>query len=82
MSRVVVVRGTKFLLPSDPINQDIFIGLWLNAQKKAINKVMEEQIFKDYSVDEFDEKIDEYTLIFYKQIKIGGDYVYRRELET
>ena len=82
MSLVVKVRNTKFLLPKDPINQDKFIGLWLNAQKKAINKVMGEQIINDYEPEIFDEKVDEYTLEFYKQEKHGGQHVYRRELKT
>ena len=82
MSRVVQVRNTKILLPEDEINQDVFIGLWLKAQNKAITKVQDEFIFHDYSPDEIDDKIDEYTLKFYRQIKNGGEYVYRRELET
>ena len=82
MSRVVQVRNTKILLPEDETNQDVFIGLWLKAQNKAITKVKDEFILHDYSLDEIDDKIDEYTLKFYRQIKNGGEYVYRRELET
>ena len=82
MSRVVQVKNTKILLPKDEKNQDIFIGLWLKAQSKAITKVKDEFIFKNYSTDEIDDKIDEYTLKFYRQIKYGGHNVYRRELET
>ena len=82
MSRVVQVKNTKILLPEDEKNQDIFIGLWLKAQNKAITKVKDEFIFKNYSTDEIDDKIDEYTLKFYRQIKYGGHNVYRRELET
>ena len=82
MSRVVQVKNTKILLPKDEKNQDIFIGLWLKAQSKAITKVKDEFIFKNYSTDEIDDKIDEYTLKFYRQLKYGGHNVYRRELET
>ena len=62
MSRVVQVRNTKILLPEDETNQDVFIGLWLKAQNKAITKVQDEFIFHNYSPDEIDDKIDEYTL--------------------
>ena len=82
MSRVVQVNNQKILLPEDENNQDKFIGLWLKAQNKAITKVNDEFIFKNYTTDEIDEKIDEYTLKFYKQLKYGGHNVYRRELET
>ena len=82
MSRVVKVNNQKILLPEYENNQDKFIGLWLKAQNKAITKVQDEFIFHDYSPDEIDDKIDEYTLKFYRQIKNGGEYVYRRELET
>ena len=51
MSRVVQVKNTKILLPEDEKNQDIFIGLWLKAQSKAITKVKDEFIFKNYSTD-------------------------------
>ena len=82
MSRVVQVNNQKILLPEDVNNQDKFIGLWLKAQSKAITKVKDEFIFKDYTTDEIDEKIDEYTLKIYRQLKYGGNDVYRRELET
>ena len=82
MSRVVQVNNQKILLPEDENNQDKFIGLWLKAQSKAITKVKDEFIFKDYTTDEIDEKIDEYTLKIYIQLKYGGNHVYRRELET
>ena len=82
MSRVVKVNNQKILLPEDENNQDKFIGLWLKAQSKAITKVHDEFIFKDYTIDEIDEKIDEYTLKIYRQLKNGGNNLYRRELET
>ena len=82
MSRVVQVNNQKILLPEDENNQDKFIGLWLKSQSKAITKVHDEFIFKDYTIDEIDEKIDEYTLKIYRQLKNGGNNVYRRELET
>ena len=82
MSRVVQVNNQKILLPEDENNQDKFIGLWLKAQSKAITKVKDEFIFKDYTTEEIDEKIDEYTLKIYRQLKYGGNDVYRRELET
>ena len=82
MSRVVKVNNQKILLPEDENNQAKFIGLWLKAQSKAITKVKDEFIFKDYTTDEIDEKIDEYTLKIYRQLKYGGNDVYRRELET
>ena len=83
MSLVIDIgKGKKIYLPQGLDNQDEFIGLWLKAQNKAITKVQDEFIFHDYSPDEIDDKIDEYTLKFYRQIKNGGEYVYRRELET
>tara|TARA_R100001440_G_scaffold6078_6_gene12669 strand:+ start:1093 stop:1341 length:249 start_codon:yes stop_codon:yes gene_type:complete len=82
MSRVVQVNNQKILLPEDENNQDKFIGLWLKAQSKAITKVKDEFIFKDYTTNEIDEKIDEYTLKIYRQLRYGGNNVYRRELET
>ena len=48
---MAIARNTKFLLPKDLDNQDKFIGLWLNAQKKAINKVMKESTFKNFDPD-------------------------------
>ena len=50
-------------------------AFWLSARKYEDEgvKINEEKI---------DDKIDEYTLKFYRQIKNGGEYVYRRELET
>ncbi len=82
MSRVVQVCSTKILIPDDPENQDKFIGLWLQAQRKAITKVYNEFVCSDYTSDEIEEKIDEYTLKFYKQIKLGGHDVYRRKFEA
>ena len=82
MSRVVQVNNQKILLPEDENNQDKFIGLWLKAQSKAITKVHDEIIFKDYTIDEKKKKIDEYTLKIYRQLRYGGNNVYRRELET
>ena len=83
MSLVIDIgKGKKIYLPQGLDNQDEFIGLWLKAQNKAITKVQDEFIFHNYSPDEIDDKIDEYTLKFYRQIKNGGEYVYRRELET
>ena len=83
MSLVIDIgKGKKIYLPQGLDNQDEFIGLWLKAQSKAITKVHDEFIFKDYTIDEIDEKIDEYTLKIYRQLKNGGNNVYRRELET
>ena len=82
MSRTVKVADVNIVLPKDAKNQDDFIGLWLKAQNKAITKAYDEFIFTDYSSDEIDQKIDEYTLKIYKQLKHGGHNVYRRELET
>jgi len=46
------------------------MGLWLKAQNKAIAKVQDEFIFNEYSPDEFDLKVDEYTVKYYKQFKL------------
>ena len=59
MSRVVQVNNQKILLTEDENNQDKFIGLWLQAQEKAITKVYYEFSRSDYTEDEIDEKIDE-----------------------
>ena len=82
MSRVVQVRNTKILLPEDETNQDVFIGLWLKAQEKAVTKAKDLFIFQKYSKEEFDDKVDELTYQIYKQLRNGGNNVYRRELET
>jgi hypothetical protein len=59
------------------------MGLWVKAQNKAITKVTDEFLNNnDFSEDDFDLKVDEYTVKFYKQMKYGGNNVYRRELET
>jgi len=83
MSLVIQIsKNKKIILPPDPKNQDEFIGLWLKAQQKAITKVTDEFIFKTYSQEEFDDKVDEVTYTIYKQLRNGGNNVYRRELET
>tara|TARA_R100000697_G_scaffold40451_1_gene52765 strand:- start:425 stop:676 length:252 start_codon:yes stop_codon:yes gene_type:complete len=83
MSLVVEIsKNKKIYLPSDLNNQDEFIGLWLQAQSKAITKVTDEFILKTYSQEEFDDKVDEVTYTIYKQLRNGGNNVYRRELET
>ena len=69
-------------LSSNKNNQDKFIGLWLQAQQKAITKVIDEFISKDYSEQEFDDRVDAVTYEIYKQLRNGGNNVYRRELET
>jgi len=59
------------------------MGVWIKAQNKAITKVTD--IFlkdNDFSEEDFDLKVDEYTVKFYRQMKNGGNDVYRRELET
>ena len=83
MSLVIDIgRGKKIYLPQGYKNQDEFIGLWLKAQAKAVTKATDEFIFKSYSKDEFDDRIDELTYEIYKQLRNGGNNVYRRELET
>ena len=83
MSLVVEIgNGKKIYLSSNKNNQDKFIGLWLQAQQKAITKVIDEFISKDYSEQEFDDRVDAVTYEIYKQLRNGGNNVYRRELET
>ena len=83
MSLVVNIgNGKKIYLSSNKNNQDKFIGLWLKAQQKAITKVKDEFILKDYSEQEFDDRVDEVTYKIYKQLRNGGNNVYRRELEA
>lgn len=72
MSLVVQVNQNKILLPKDSHAQDIFMGEWLNAQTLAIAKVQDDWLFKDYTSDEFDFKVNEYTLKYYRQNKNGG----------
>jgi hypothetical protein len=83
MSLVIEIsKNKKIFLPSGYKNQDEFIGLWLQAQSKAITKVSDEFILKTYSQEEFDDRVDEITYKIYKQLRNGGNNVYRRELET
>ena len=83
MSLVVEIGyGKKIYLSANKNNQDKFIGLWLQAQQKAITKVIDEFISKDYSEQEFDDRVDAVTYEIYKQLRNGGNNVYRRELET
>ena len=72
MSLVIEIsKNKKIILPPDYKNQDEFIGLWLKAQSKAITKVTDEFIFKTYSQEEFDDKVDEVTYTIYKQLRNG-----------
>ncbi len=83
MSLVVEIgNGKKIYISANKNNQDKFIGLWLQAQQKAITKVIDEFISKDYSEQEFDDRVDAVTYEIYKQLRNGGNNVYRRELET
>ena len=83
MSLVVEIsKNKKIFLPPDYKNQDEFIGLWLKAQEKAVTKAKDLFIFQKYSKEEFDDKVDELTYKIYKQLRNGGNNVYRRELET
>ena len=43
---------------------------------------LKDEIIHDYSQEEFDDKVDEVTYTIYKQLRNGGNNVYRRELET
>ena len=83
MSRVVKVNNQTFIVPKDPKQADLFMGVWIKAQNKAITKVTD--LFlkdNDFSEEDFDLKVDEYTVKYNRQIKNGGNDVYRRELET
>jgi len=83
MSLVIDIgNNRKIYLPKGYQNQDHFIGLWLQAQEKAITKVKDEFIFKTYSDTEFDDRVDVVTYEIYKTLRNGGNNVYRRELET
>ena len=83
MSLIVDIgNNRKIYLPKGYQNQDHFIGLWLQAQEKAITKVKDEFIFKTYSDTEFDDRVDVVTYEIYKTLRNGGNNVYRRELET
>ena len=83
MSLVVDIgNNRKIYLSKNLNNQDQLIGLWLQAQSKAITKVTDEFIFKTYSQEEFEDRVDEVTYIIYKQLRNVCNNVYRRELET
>ena len=83
MSLVVDIgNNRKIYLPKNLKNQDELIGLWLQAQSKAITKVTDEFILKSYSQAEFDDRVDVVTYEIYKTLRNGGNNVYRRELET
>ena len=72
MSLVVQVNQNKILLPKDTHDQDRFIGKWHRAQTLAIAKVQDDWLFKEYTPEEFDFKVNEYTLKYYRQNKNGG----------
>ena len=83
MSHVVKVHNQKFILPKNPNQADKFMGIWVEAQNQAISKVT--HLFlkdNDLSEHDFDLKVDEYTVKFYKQMTNGGTNVYRRKLKT
>ena len=83
MSLVVDIgNNRKIYLPKNLKNQDELIGLWLQAQSKAITKVTDEFILKSYSHAEFEDRVDIVTYEIYKTLRNGGNNVYRRELET
>ena len=83
MSLVVDIgNNRKIYLSKNLNNQDQLIGLWLQAQSKAITKVTDEFILKSYSQAEFDDRVDVVTYEIYKTLRNGGNNVYRRELET
>lgn len=84
MSLVITIsKNKKIILPKNHNNQDKFMGLWLQAQQKAIKKVKDEFINRSYSQAQFDQKVDEVTYDIYKQLRNGGNKdVYRRELKT
>ena len=84
MSLVITIsKNKKIILPKNRNNQDKFMGLWLQAQQKAIRKVIDEFIIRSYSQEQFDQRVDEVTYDIYKQLRNGGNSnVYRRELET
>lgn len=83
MSLIVDIgNNRKIYLPKNLKNQDELIGLWLQAQSKAITKVTDEFILKSYSQAEFDDRVDVVTYEIYKTLRNGGNNVYRRELET
>ena len=83
MSLVIDIgNNRKIYLPKNLKNQDELIGLWLQAQSKAITKVTDEFILKSYSQAEFDDRVDVVTYEIYKTLRNGGNNVYRRELET
>ena len=83
MSLVVDIgNNRKIYLPKNFKNQDELIGLWLQAQSKAITKVTDEFILKSYSQAEFENRVDVVTYEIYKTLRNGGNNVYRRELET
>ena len=60
----------------NPKEADSFMGMWVKAQNKAITKVTDEFLNNDFSEDDFDLKVDEYTVKFYNQMKNGGNNVY------
>ena len=74
MSLVITIsKNKKIILPKNRNNQDKFMGLWLQAQQKAIRKVIDEFIIRSYSQEQFDQRVDEVTYDIYKQLKNGGN---------
>ena len=83
MSLVVDIgNNRKIYLSKNLNNQDQLIGLWLQPQSKAITKVTDEFILKSYSQAEFENRVDVVTYEIYKTLRIGGNNVCRREVET
>ncbi len=64
-------------LPLNSKAQDIFIGLWRQAQEMAIEKVKYDSTF----LIDIDKTIDEWTYHYYLKLK-GGNNVYRRNIKT
>ena len=83
MSLVIDIgNNRKIYLPKGYQNQDHFIGLWLQAQEKAITKVKDEFIFKTYSDTEFDDRVDVVTYEIIGRLNMEAKYVYRRKFKT
>ena len=74
MSLVIQIsKHKKIIIPKGANNQDKFIGLWLKAQQKAITKARDYFLNKDYTEEEFDQKVDEETYDIYKQLEVFFD---------
>ena len=71
LEEIKILNRTIFV-PKDPIQADIFIGMWRKAQTEAIVTFYKTFEKNDYQKEDFDLKEDKMTINNYRRIKNGG----------